>query len=53
MIARSVFILVVAVYPQLLGGQAASQLPIRASEATPIGALPPVALPMPARRDHD
>ena len=27
-------------------------LPILAAEATPIGALPPLALPMPASRDH-
>jgi hypothetical protein len=53
MIARSAFLLVAAVYPQLVSGQNASQLPIRASEATPIGALPPVALPMPASRDHN
>ena len=38
--------------PQLVAGQASS-LPVLASEATPIGALPPLALPMPASRDHN
>ena len=39
--------------PQLLLGQTSSSLPVLAAEATPIGALPPVALPMPASRDHN
>jgi hypothetical protein len=39
--------------PSFAHGQAAASLPILAVEATPIGALPPVALPMPASRDHN
>ncbi len=43
--------------PQLALAQAplppAPQLPILAAEATPIGALPPIALPMPASRDNN
>ena len=34
-------------------GQTPLVLPIMPVEATPIGALPPVALPMPASRDHN
>lgn len=33
--------------------QAPQSLPVFAAEATPIGALPPLALPMPASRDHN
>lgn len=39
--------------PQLAQGQAGQALPVLASEATPIGALPPIALPMPASRDDN
>lgn len=41
----------VLVGPEIAEAQAAQALPVLASEATPIGALPPVALPMPASRD--
>lgn len=34
-------------------GQAAQPPGVLSAEATPIGALPPVALPMPASRDHN
>jgi hypothetical protein len=37
--------------PSLAQAQTAQMLPVLASEATPIGALPPIALPMPASRD--
>ena len=37
---------------QVVRAQTPTALPILAAEATPIGALPPVALPMPASRDH-
>ena len=39
--------------PGVATAQTPSSLPILAAEATPIGALPPVALPMPASRDHN
>lgn len=38
--------------PTLAQAQTSQQLPILSSEATPIGALPPIALPMPASRDN-
>lgn len=38
--------------PYLAQAQTAAPLPILTAEATPIGALPPIALPMPASRDH-
>lgn len=38
-------------FPHLVLAQAQSERPVLAAEATPIGALPPVALPMPAHRD--
>lgn len=38
--------------PGVAAGQTPTALPILAAEATPIGALPPVALPMPASRDN-
>jgi len=38
---------------QLALGQTPVILPIKPAEATPIGALPPVALPMPASRDDN
>jgi hypothetical protein len=38
--------------PLLAQAQAPTALPIFTVEATPIGALPPIALPMPASRDH-
>lgn len=41
----------VLVAPEIAQAQAGQALPVLASEATPIGALPPVALPMPASRD--
>jgi hypothetical protein len=49
-----VSILIIAallVGPEIAPAQAGQALPVLASEATPIGALPPVALPMPASRD--
>ena len=39
--------------PRLVRAQAPQSLPVFAFEATPIGALPPLALPMPASRDHN
>lgn len=39
--------------PPVVLAQDPSTLPILAAEATPIGALPPVALPMPASRDYN
>jgi hypothetical protein len=43
----------VASTPALLQAQGPAALPLLTVEATPIGALPPVALPMPASRDHN
>ena len=43
----------VLVTPALTGAQTTGPLPILNAEATPIGALPPLALPMPASRDHN
>ena len=40
-------------YVPRVTAQAAIPQPILAFEATPIGALPPMALPMPASRDHN
>jgi hypothetical protein len=39
--------------PTLGEAQATQSLPVLTAEATPIGALPPIALPMPASRDHN
>jgi hypothetical protein len=39
--------------PYAACAQATQSLPVFAAEATPIGALPPIALPMPASRDHN
>jgi hypothetical protein len=39
--------------PCVSGAQATQPLPLLPVEATPIGALPPIALPMPASRDHN
>ena len=39
--------------PELAEAQTGQALPLLASEATPIGALPPIALPMPASRDDN
>ena len=39
--------------PSLVGAQTPQSLPVLTVEATPIGALPPLALPMPASRDHN
>lgn len=38
--------------PSPVRAQTAQQLPVLTAEATPIGALPPIALPMPASRDN-
>ncbi|MFL5634168.1 MAG: hypothetical protein ACJ78J_08720, partial [Gemmatimonadaceae bacterium] len=43
---------IIIAQPSPLPAQTLTPLPIRAFEATPIGALPPVALPMPASRDQ-
>ncbi|MFL5527509.1 MAG: hypothetical protein ACJ79I_13880, partial [Gemmatimonadaceae bacterium] len=43
---------IITAQPSPLHAQTLTPLPIRAFEATPIGALPPVALPMPASRDQ-
>ena len=54
LITPAVFAVAAGLYsPQLLTAQTPTALPILAAEATPIGALPPVALPMPASRDHN
>jgi hypothetical protein len=37
--------------PELVQAQTGQPLPVLAFEATPIGAIPPIALPMPASRD--
>lgn len=39
--------------PSLVRAQTAQSLPVLTVEATPVGALPPLALPMPASRDHN
>jgi hypothetical protein len=39
--------------PHAACAQATQSLPVLTVEATPIGALPPIALPMPASRDHN
>jgi hypothetical protein len=39
-------------WPSLGGAQTAEPLPLAAEEATPLGALPPMPLPMPASRDQ-
>jgi hypothetical protein len=39
--------------PSLARAQTNQSLPVLTVEATPIGALPPLALPMPASRDHN
>ena len=39
--------------PLFARAQTPTFLPVLAAEATPIGALPPIALPMPASRDHN
>ena len=38
--------------PRFLRSQTLQSLPVMSVEATPIGALPPIALPMPASRDN-
>ncbi|HKC82294.1 MAG TPA: hypothetical protein VKB91_13960, partial [Gemmatimonadaceae bacterium] len=50
----AVRMLVVAAFatPFVLHGQSVQSLPIATEEATPIGALPPMPLPMPASRDQ-
>lgn len=50
---RSAIVVAGLCMPHLAVGQTPSSLPILASEATPVGALPPVALPMPASRDYN
>ena len=47
-----VLIAIALVVPSIATGQAVSPLPIGAEEATPLGALPPMPLPMPASRDQ-
>lgn len=39
--------------PSIARAQTVQSLPVLTAEATPIGALPPLALPMPASRDHN
>lgn len=39
--------------PELAQAQPNPSLPVLSAEATPIGALPPIALPMPASRDQN
>lgn len=53
--AQGILLLIsgVLVGPEQAQAQTAQALPLLASEATPIGALPPIALPMPASRDDN
>ena len=50
---RARFLVTIALaVPCVAGGQTVQPLPIATEEATPVGALPPMALPMPASRDQ-
>jgi hypothetical protein len=53
MIASRFLISVALVLPGVTAAQAVQPLPIFTEEATPIGALPPMPLPMPASRDQN
>jgi hypothetical protein len=53
MIARRLVIALGFVLPCATAAQGAPPLPIGNDEATPIGALPPMPLPMPASRDQN
>lgn len=53
MIARRLLIAVVFAFPSLAPAQTVAPLPLGTEEATPIGALPPMPLPMPASRDQN
>jgi hypothetical protein len=52
MIRARVLIAAVIATPCFANAQATTPLPIATDEATPIGALPPMPLPMPASRDQ-
>ncbi|HJQ11688.1 MAG TPA: hypothetical protein VJ840_11725 [Gemmatimonadaceae bacterium] len=53
MIASRLLFAVVLAVPALAFSQTGQTLPIETEEATPIGALPPMPLPMPASRDQN
>jgi len=52
-IAARLLIAIALVLPGLTSAQTVEPLPILTEEATPIGALPPMPLPMPASRDQN
>jgi hypothetical protein len=49
----SLFVVVAVGFATGAGAQTLQPLPLLADEATPVGALPPMALPMPASRDQN
>jgi hypothetical protein len=49
---RGLLIAVALTLPRIATAQTAQPLPITPEEATPVGALPPMPLPMPASRDQ-
>jgi hypothetical protein len=51
--AARLLLVAVLVAPSVVRAQAAQPLPVATEEATPIGALPPMPLPMPASRDQN
>ena len=53
MTAARVLLVVALAAPWVVSAQAVGSLPIATEEATPIGALPPMPLPMPASRDQN
>ena len=52
MIAARMLVVSAFAMPFVVHGQAVQSLPIATEEATPIGAIPPMPLPMPASRDQ-
>src|SRR6202008_2514202 len=52
-IAARILLAVALAAPYVVRAQAAQPLPVATEEATPIGALPPMPLPMPASRDQN
>ena len=53
MIASRVILAATLAMPSIALAQTAAPLPVSTDEATPIGALPPMPLPMPASRDQN
>jgi len=53
MTGRGLILALVIAAPSVAAGQTADPFPIETEEATPIGALPPMPLPMPASRDQN